>query len=413
MASSNVHQPVPHFPQTRMTVEQKALHQRIMAAADPASVTRAERNQIYLRPPPDEEDRLCREKVGLTMAELKDKVMTSPDTLTEAETDIIIRGASYDRDVPNSGTNALWVFHLLPDEYELAQQVRVLLANDYDNEVGRRAHNRTRAFDQDRAERLAQKRKERAADQAAKLKATRPQWLHDMFDAKLPQWGFVIFRTTYGEGTEQKWQGFRSIYYNTMITQLHQCWRRAASLCSTHHPVLVSDPSLDGADVGALRQRFKAMRKRNEIPNRIATDCFLVVDEAVLNHRVISSKTPYQAKAPGELDPWQDTLSLRAVDPDHDVSAPVPSKGKLSGFEGEITIPLPKVFDWLYYCFLAKSEDWETRYKVTKAGPARLMNTDTEMLLGSFISISSISFRNRTPATLNGWIALRCLFSAL
>ena len=66
MSTSNVHLPVSPFPKIRMTVEQKALHQRIAAASDPASVTRAERNQIFLRPPPDEEDRLCKEKVDLT-----------------------------------------------------------------------------------------------------------------------------------------------------------------------------------------------------------------------------------------------------------------------------------------------------------------------------------------------------------
>jgi len=43
------------------------------------------------------------------------------------------------------------------------------------------------------------------------------------------------------------------------------------------------------------------------------------------------------------------------------------------------------------------------------------MNADTEMLLGSFDAISSISFRNGiskslrdgTPATLNSWLAFR------
>ena len=362
MASSNVHRPVPHFPQTRMTVEQKALHQRILATGDPASVTRAERNQIYLRPPPDKEDRLCQEKVGLTMAELKDKVMASPDTFNEAETDIIIKGR-----------NPFWLMDLLPDEYELARQVRHLLANEYDNEVFRRAFNRSRAFDQVRSERSAQKRQERAAAQAANRRAAKPQWVRDMFDAMLPRWGFVIFRTTYSEGTEQKWGGFKTIYGFNLVTQLCWCWEKAGSLCSKHHSVLVSDPSLDGADVGILRKRFQTMREQNEIPNRIAMDCFLVVDETVLNHPVISSKTRYQAKTPGEPDPWRDTLSIRAVDPDHDVLAPVPSEEDLAGFEGEITIPLPKVFDWLYYCFLAKSEDWETRYRVTKGAPAELM----------------------------------------
>lgn len=87
MASNDARQPSARYPplytQTRITAAQKALHQRFAAAADPASVTR-------VAPPPDEKDCLCRETVGLTMAELKDKVITSLETLTETETSIIV-----------------------------------------------------------------------------------------------------------------------------------------------------------------------------------------------------------------------------------------------------------------------------------------------------------------------------------
>lgn len=99
---------------------------------------------------------------------------------------LIIRGASYDRNTTNSGTNLFWLIDLLGDEYQLACQVRDLLTNGYDNEVKRRAHNRARAYGQDRSERNAQKRQERSTVQAAKSNAARPQWLHAMFDAKLP-----------------------------------------------------------------------------------------------------------------------------------------------------------------------------------------------------------------------------------
>jgi hypothetical protein len=400
-----------------MSTEQRALHQRILAAADPASVTRAERNQLYLRPTPDEEDRLCREKVGLTMPELQDKVMTSPDTLTETECNIIVKGADYDPNVPNSGKKPFWTLGLQADERQLADQVSELLANDYDNDVFFRAFNRHKALDPERKQRLAQMRQERAAAQAAQLRAARPRWLHDMFDAKLARFGFVIFRITYREGTEQKWQVFRSIYDNTKIEVYCKCWRRAGNLCSIHQPVLVSEPSLNGATVDVLRQRFKAMREQSEIPDRIATDCFLVVDDVILDHPIIASKAEYQPKAPGEPDPWQTTFSVRAVDPDYDPTEYSTSgEGDLSGFRGEISIPLPKVFDWLYYCFMAKTEDWKTRYKVTNEGPAEVMVISnpsqfiphtfdglgshqgsanrTICFLGSIGSVSGISYRN-------------------
>lgn len=300
--------------------------------------------------------------------------MTSPDTLTETECNIILKGADYDPNVPNSGNKPFWTLGLQPDERQLADQVSELLANDYDNDVFFRAFNRHKAFNPERKQRLAQMRQERAAAQAAQLRAARPRWLHDMFDAKLARFGFVIFRITYREGTEQKWQVFRSIYDNTKIEVYCKCWRRAGNLCSIHQPVLVSEPSLNGATVDVLRQRFKAMREQSEIPDRIATDCFLVVDDVILDHPIIASKAEYQPKAPGEPDPWQTTFSVRAVDPDYDPTEYSTSgEGDLSGFRGEISIPLPKVFDWLYYCFMAKTEDWKTRYKVTNEGPAEVM----------------------------------------
>lgn len=172
MASSTVFNP---FAKSRMAPELKALFQRIAAAADPASVTRAERNQINQLPPPDEEDRLCKEKTGLTMEELKNKVMVDPETLTEVETYIIILGATHNLDMPGSGTSSfLWKMSLVDEEHQLARQVHHLLANDYDLEVKRRAHKRARAFDDIRKARNARKKQELVAVQAARRREVRP-----------------------------------------------------------------------------------------------------------------------------------------------------------------------------------------------------------------------------------------------
>jgi hypothetical protein len=55
------------------------------------------------------------------------------------------------------------------------------------------------------------------------------------------------------------------------------------------------------------------------------------------------------------------------VDPDHDPSAqPVYTEGPYAGFDGEIKVPLPKVFDWLFYTFFAGSKSWLVRYWETK-----------------------------------------------
>jgi len=149
-ASSNMQRP------TRMTDEEKAMHQRIVANS--TTVTRAERNQIYRRLPPEEEDRLCRDKVGLTMPELKGKVIANSDTLTETECDLIVYGAGYEQDVPDSRSNSFWFIYLPPDEIQLVQKARELLVSDYENEVFNRAYKRSRHFDPVRRERTAQRK---------------------------------------------------------------------------------------------------------------------------------------------------------------------------------------------------------------------------------------------------------------
>lgn len=357
-------------PPTTLSSEEKALYLRIIA--DPASVTRADRNQVYEQPPPDEEDRLCKEKTGLTMEELKYKALFNPETLTEDECETLVHGAP---SRPYTGKkHSFWRFHLIEDDKKLADQVDDILYTQDDIEINRRAyHQLIHTFKEVKAERRENLRQQRIAERAAKVRAARPRWVNHLIDAKLPRWGFVIFRTAYSEGTESKWVLFQSIYNQHKSKQLRYCWRMAANLGSTHDPLPVSDPLLEGADIDTLRQRFKAMREQDKIPAGIATDCFLVADQAALDEPFLISKTPYKPKAPGEPDPWQSTITVRAINPDYEASVPIPSEGDLAGYEGEITIPLPKVFDWLYYCFFAKSEDWETRYKLVKGGPAEMI----------------------------------------
>lgn len=103
------------------------------------------------------------------------------------------------------------------------------------------------------------------------------------------------------------------------------------------------------------------MRGQSEIPGRPANDCFLVVVEALLKHKFVKSRISYKPKAPGNADAWETALFISAVDPDHDDSVAAQSEQTVTGITGEISILLPKLFDWLYYCFFAKSEDCDTR----------------------------------------------------
>ncbi|KAJ8060925.1 hypothetical protein OCU04_010005 [Sclerotinia nivalis] len=311
------------------------------------------------------------------MPEINDKAMTSPDTLSEVEVDIILFGVTWDPSEEHSGKrNLLWSMGLMDEEQQLFTRVRSTLANPYDSEILRIANKRGDDFAPVRRQRREQQVQEHRAAMAARRAAGRPKWVQEMLAAKLSHWGFVLFRTDYREGTDEKWRVFKGIYNMTAATVLRNCWCKSGGLNSTHRSVFISDPLMGGVDIDPLRQRFKTMRERREILNGRATDCFLVVDETILNHPVISSKTLYKPKTPGDLNPWESTLFLRAVDPDYSEPVPVTSEANTSGCPGDITIPLPKVFDWLYYWFMSKSENWATRYLNTKGGPADLMSPE-------------------------------------
>ncbi|KAF7894999.1 hypothetical protein EAF00_006813 [Botryotinia globosa] len=280
------------------------------------------------------------------MAKLKDKVAASHVTLTREEADIILFGdTKTSGDLHSGKRDLLWSMDLVEEEQRLVRKVNIVLSDPYDNAIHRLTSKRwdeLRRLDEPaREQQREQKKQEMRAAWAAQRKAGRPKRVQELIDAKLPHWGFVVFRTDNREA-------------NTLVT--------------TQKPFLVSDPELDGASLDVLRERFKAIRENAEIPSGRAADCFLVVDEAVLDNNIISTKTLFKPKSPGDLDPWESTLSLRAVDPDH-------NNKDTSDFPGYITIALPKVFDWLHYSSVSKSENWGTRYLKTKTGPAEPMDT--------------------------------------
>ena len=70
------------------------------AAANPRSISRAERNTIWGHPPPEEEDRLCVAKTGHTRAGLVAKAVANPDELTLCEAQILCHGRGVNYNIP-------------------------------------------------------------------------------------------------------------------------------------------------------------------------------------------------------------------------------------------------------------------------------------------------------------------------
>ncbi len=149
-------------------------------------------------------------------------------------------------------------------------------------------------------------------------------------------------------------------------------WKGGRDLMSLHSTFWVSDgTTLAGAGTAALREKVRAMREAGEIPEGVRDDVFLVVDEAVLRNSQFVRGVPISVS-----QPLSEVLRLRGVDPDHDPTKAVPTDGPEEGFAGEIEVPLPRVFDWLFYTFFAGSESWRRRYVQTNARESHVQGAE-------------------------------------
>lgn len=326
----------------------RALYQR--AKDDPESLSPAERNRVFGRIPPEDEERLCQERLGCTKDQLYEKALTQGDDLSMLECDMIIRGCDYDwKNTSNKATDLERLMKLSADDRILILKGReaikgpsILRATEK-----RKQYTRVRAGEaRQKAELLRQARNGHRAD-----------WVQNMVDRDLPQWGFVVMRTEYSDPrSDEAWKKFQE-RFDTVGKLIMQSWSGRppkAELWKTLETVFVSDAALDGASTDVLRERFKSMREG--LPEGIRRDCFLVQDKLL-------------------AEEW---LTIRAVNPDFDAEAPLGTEDvsyteqktsitvkDLEGFCGEIQLPLSKVFDWLHYSLLTDSETWERRYKQT------------------------------------------------
>jgi hypothetical protein len=191
-----------------LSPEDKALYERITASGDPTTVTLAERHHINQLLPPDEEDRMCREKTGLALAELKSKALTNFTTLSEVETNILLHSTTYDSlsHPPTSARSMLWYTRLALEERELIKKVKDLILNLQELEVVRLALRRSEVFDDIRKKRSEERRKKQRGLQAKKINALRAKLVDEMIDAKLGLLGSTI---TFGF---RIWRGLNLVY---------------------------------------------------------------------------------------------------------------------------------------------------------------------------------------------------------
>jgi hypothetical protein len=347
------------------SAERRALLER--ASADPASITPAEKNDILLLPPADVENQLHQSNFNLnSRAELVAKGLRDDGAELTFDEARWFRNLGEENPWRKAGIDAWFEgFHRrfrtpIDDRMLLRDAQEVVLTPD---------EQRARSNAKQRADRLREEKVRFKEEQRAKLRELhgqrRAKWVQSMLDAALPRWGFVVLRTAYPDDesdadnccSDAAWQRLPDYFKGTCKFVLNM-WKGGWDLVPTHENVWVSDrEALEGGDTATLRARMRAMREAGEIPEGVRGDVFLVADKDMFCNEFFANGIPYSERNKRE------TIRLRAVDPDHDPSAqPVPTEGPYTGFDGEITLPLPKVFEWLYYTFFAESESWPLRY---------------------------------------------------
>ncbi|RSM11750.1 hypothetical protein CDV31_006624 [Fusarium ambrosium] len=337
--------------------EMRALYER--AKDDPDSLSPAEKNRVFGRIPPEDEERLCLERLGYTKDELYEKALTQSESMSMLECDMVIRGCDYDwKNTCNIATDLERLMPLSHEDRLLVLKAREAIKGQAFRQAAskRKQYTSVRADEQRRLQERLRIAKENQ----------RAEWVQDMVDRDLPRWGFVVMRTEYRDPrSDEAWEEFRE-YYGRIGEQIMKGWSGhppRAELWKTLETVFVSDPALDGASADALRERFKSMRE--SLPEGIRRDCFLVKDNLFAETR---------------------RLAIRALDPDYDPEAPLGTEEHaytsnkrsitvqdLEGFCGEVTLPVPKAFDWLHYSLLTNSETWERRYKTTTQKEPRIL----------------------------------------
>lgn len=366
------------------TVEHdEELYRRVIAS--PASATRAERNLIRRLPPPEEEDRLCVARTGLTRDELQAKALSRPEELSYEAAKIATFGVLFDAD---AGLDFMERREQLRRRYHEPSPLQALQnaaeeALDRDRgEAEKMARlNACRVWMAvDRARREEEDRQWREAAIERRVKKGN-RWIRDVLEELQREgneeeeeeegaggcWGFVVFRTgCYGRGAEGEaaWRRFRE-YFDRIaeVSVLH--WDGGPLLWPLFRAVFVEDDEeLEGASDEQLRARFKRMREGGQLlPNGIATNCFLVADAAMIESEAVGKMfLPAKVDDVGTVKWMFDdpVVYIRAVDPDYHEDGQEAGKeerdgGEMAGYRGEARVALPRVFDWLYWlCFIAK-----------------------------------------------------------
>ena len=255
-------------PLTTLDEVAQALYNR--AIADPSSLTDRERRIITHRPPPEEEDALCRTACGQSMTELVTKAIQNGDSLTWKEAHLLSAGV-----VPNQAGR------LLSERVRMSKTDRDLThraaaaATTEEMEV---AQGNARAvltrFHAAKGEAL--KFLKDSDMQNIKYAMTVPWQEHVLGLAETTVCGLVIFISDVLDGASFKGQIEAAMYHG--FNCYPNLTNKAAVAKFTLYWVEDNDPR-------ALRDCFTSMRDAISFPTGLRSDAFLYVDEGAMRSR--------------------------------------------------------------------------------------------------------------------------------
>lgn len=370
----------------RSDSELEQLYRRVIA--DPQSATRAEYNTVWQWPPPEEEDRLCVEKTGLTRAGLVAKALAAPGELTRDEAQIIHDPQGVNFAARPSVAELLrrrrerTPLDALRDEASASLSAA---AGPDEKAALMNALDRTTALE--RAETEAIQRDWDEWQRSERLRAGSP-WARAMLRNGLlddgASWGFVVFRTgSYGGGpaADEAWRRFRG-YFDSAAEAMILHYNSGPLLWPKFRAVFVEREELEGATDEELRDEFRRMR-RQELPKGMRTSCFLVADRSAIECEAATTgfivrHDNGQVSPSVYIRPDDAVAYVRALDPDFREDA-------MDGFPGAVKVALPRVFDWLHFvCFQAErgaaweghpcAHGWPEIYQQTKEPEAWVRN---------------------------------------
>lgn len=244
-----------------------ALYNR--AINDPSSLTDAERRTITNRPPPEEEDSLCRAACGLSFSELITKAIQNSDSLTYKEGHLVTAGV-----VPNQAGRLLDErMRLSPEERDLLHRANAAATTDH----LKTAKENARTVNGRRHNAKSAAMKACTNNDLRNIRyALQVPWQQHVLDlTETSVCGLVIYFLEIPETAPFKEEIKTAIYHGLHL-----------------YPNLTNDATVDkftlywevyDTDPASLPSQF--LSSRNEFPSGLRLDSFLYIDQESLNSR--------------------------------------------------------------------------------------------------------------------------------